>query len=333
MRIQIRPRVPVLALLLLAPAIPELLTGSTPISNLYFDPAGFAIAFGLEIGLYGAGALLIREYAAAFHKGWPSVLLLGAAYGIAEEGFEVHTFFQTSGPPVNALATYGHFGGVNWLWALGLVTFHATYSIALPILLTQLWFPEVKGARWLDRGAIVLLAGVFVLEVVGFGFLVGHGPSPAALAFFVALVAVLIFLATRAPARWLAVRPGPRRIGRGWLLVVGSLSFDAWAVVLILAGSRVVPAIVAAAFLVLVNVGVVAIVRTRVGSEGLERSKYHFAVGMLGVLFLWDVAVEFSVPGILLVAAAFAYLLYRLGRTIDRRESAGHPSAAVGGRG
>ncbi len=330
MRIRIRPRFPVLALLLLAPSIPELLTGSTPISNLFFDPLAFAFGFGLDIALYGTGALLIREYCAAYGKGWPSVLLLGAAYGIAEEGIEVHTFFQTSGSPVGLLGSYGHLWGVNWLWALGLMTFHATYSIALPILLTQLWFPGVKSARWLDRGAIALLAGVFVLEVVGFGFLVGHGPSPAALAFFVALAAALIFLATRVPAGWLSVRPGPRRIGRWTLMVAGSLSFDAWAIVLVLAATHRVPAVVAAAFLVAVNLGVVAVIRSRVGAWGLDRSKYYFAVGMMGVLFLWDVAVEFSVPGILLVAAVFAYLLYRLGRTIARREAARVPSGATG---
>lgn len=331
MRILIRPRTPVFALLLLAPAIPELLTGSTPVSNLWFDPAGFAVGFGLDIALYGTGALLIREYVATYHKGWASVLLLGAAYGIAEEGFEVHTFFQTSGSPVDALGSYGHLAGVNWLWALGLIVFHATYSIALPILLTQLWFPQVKSARWLDRGLVALLAAVFVLEVVGFGFLVGHGPSPAALAFFVAVAAVLIVLALRASPDLLHVRPGPRRIGRAALVLTGALSFVAWVLVLIVSGgaSRP-PAALAGLLLVLIDAGVLAIVLTRVGAEGLDRSKYYFACGMLGVLFVWDVIIEFSVPGILLVAALFAYLLYRLGRTLDRRERAGIPPGALG---
>jgi len=102
-RILIRPRLPVLALLLLAPSIPELLTGSTPVSRLLVDPAGFAVSFAFDIGLYGTGALLVRELTLVLRKGWASVLLWGAAYGIAEEGLAVHTFFERSGPPVGAL--------------------------------------------------------------------------------------------------------------------------------------------------------------------------------------------------------------------------------------
>jgi len=324
-RILIRPRLPVLALLLLAPSIPELLTGSTPISNLVFDPPGFAVGFLLDVGLYGTGALLIREYAVAYRKGWASILLLGAAYGIAEEGFAVHTFFQTSGSPVGVLGSYGHLWGVNWLWALGLTIFHATYSIALPILLTQLWFPESKGVRWFDRGLVGILATVYLLEVVVFALLVGHGPSPSALAFFLALVALLLYLATRAPTDLLSVRTGASRIGRTGLVLTGALGFGAWALVLLFSGTKGVPAVGAALALVLIDLAVVGIVVRRVGTERLDRSKFYFATGMLGSLFVWDVPVEFSVPGILLVAALFAYLLFRLSRTLDRRETATIP--------
>lgn len=330
MSIRIRPRLPVLCLLLLAPSIPELLTGSTPVSSLFFNPPAFFLGFGLDIALYGTGALLIREYVAAYHKGWASVLLLGAAYGIAEEGFEVHTFFQTSGSPVGTLGSYGHLYGVNWLWALGLIIFHATYSIALPILLTQLWFPEVKDVRWLDRRAVAFLALVFVLEVAGFGAVVGHGPTPAALAFFVALAVVLVYAATRVPARWLSVRPGPRRVGRLGLVLAGTLEFDGWFLVLLFSSSARVPAVVVAVVLVLVDVAALTVVLRGVGTEDLERSKLYFATGMLGVLFVWDVLLEFSVPGILLVAALFAYLLLRLSRTLDRREPSQIPRGVSG---
>lgn len=330
MRILIRPRLPVLALLLLAPAIPELLTGSTPVSNLLFDPVGFAVGFSLDIALYGTGALLIREYVVHSGKGWASVLLLGAAYGIAEEGFEVHTFFQTSGSPVNALGSYGHLFGVNWLWSLGLIIFHATYSIALPILLTQLWLPAVKNVRWLDRGSVVLLASVFVLEVSVFGYLVGHGPSLAALGFFVALASLLVYLATRMPPQLLSVRAGPRRIGRWGLALAGTLSFDAWVLVLVFSGSSWFPAVAAAVVVVLLNLVALLVILRRVGTVGLDRSKFYFAVGMMGVLFAWDVVVEFTVPGILAVSALFAYLLYRLSRALDRREAPVVPAGVTG---
>jgi len=329
-RILIRPRLPLFALLLLAPGIPELLTGSTPITALVVNPTGFVVSFLLDIGLYGTGALLIREFAIAYRKGWTSILLLGAAYGIAEEGFGVHTFFQTTGSPVNALGAYGHAFGVNWVWALGLTVFHATYSIALPILLTQLWFPGAKNVRWLDRGSVGLVAGVFLIEVGLFAYLVGHGPSPAVLGFFLAVVAVLLYLAWRAPRDFLALSPGPRRIGPWGLALAGTLEFDAWAGVLILS-STAVPALGAVAVVVAANLGALLLILRRVGTEGLDRSKFYFATGMLAVLFVWDIVVEFTVPGILAVSALFVYLLFRLHRTLTKRLEPQVPAVLLGG--
>ena len=330
MRLSIRPRWPALALLLLAPGIPELLTGSTPVSELVYDPVGFLIGVAGIVGLYGAGALLIREFTVFFRKGWASILLLGAAYGIAEEGFAVHTFFQPKGSPVGLLGSYGHLFGVNWLWALGLTVFHATYSIALPILLVELAFPAARGRRWLDRGLVGVVAGVYLFVVVLFSLVVGHGPTPAALAFFLAVVAVLLGLAWLAPADLLSVRPGPRRIGRLGLVLAGTLEFDAWIGVLVLAATGTVPAIGAGALVVAADLGALALVVTRVGDQGLDRAKFDFAVGMLAVLFVWDIAVEFVVPGILAVSALFVYLLYRLHRSLRRRERSVVPAAVLG---
>jgi hypothetical protein len=326
-RILIRPRLPVLALLLLAPAIPELLTGSTPITTLFFDPLAFAVSFLGIVGLYGTGALLIREFAVKFDKGWGSILLLGAAYGIAEEGLAVHTFFEPAGlSPVNNLGWYGHAFGVNWLWALGLTAFHAVYSIALPILLTQLWFPHVKNARWLDRGAVAIVAAVYVFVVAIFSVVVGHGPSEPLLALFLGIEAVLVYLAYRAPRDLLSVRPGASRIGPWALALDGAVYFSAWTLVLILAGDGGrVSAWVTAVVLSAISLGSILVVVTRVGTVGLDRSKFYFAAGMLGILFAWDVIVEFSVPGILLVSALFVYLLYRLHRTLLARESTSPP--------
>jgi hypothetical protein len=320
LRAWVRRNLPTITLLLLAPSIPELLTGSTPISELFFNPIGFVVGFLLDIALYGCGALLIREFAAAYHKGWASILFLGAAYGIAEEGFEVHTFFLPSGPPVDALGSYGHLLGVNWLWALALTVFHATYSIALPILLTNLWFPRAAPVRWFARRGVVSLACVFVGEVVVFGSLVGHGPSPAALAFFIALVTVLVALALWAPRYLLAVKPGPRKAGRSAIVLLGVVEFAAYCLLLVFSTTRAIPAVGAGVFLVGANAAALFLILRWVGTEDLERSEFYFAVGMLAALIAWDVLIEFiAVPGILLVSALFVYLLLRLRRTLNGR--------------
>jgi hypothetical protein len=331
-RILIRPRLPLLALLLLAPSIPELLTGSTPITNLVVNPLGFLVSYGFDIGLYGTGALLIREFSILLRRGWASVLVWGAAYGIAEEGLAVHTFFERSGPPVGALSVYGSAWGVNWLWALGLTVFHATYSIALPILLTYLWFPSARRERWVDRGALGLTGGVYLFVVVFFALLVGHGPTPAALLLFLAIEAGLLYVGVRLPSELLRANPGPSRVGRGWIGFAGGLEWIAWVATLILAGSHRVSAWAAAAVIIMLDGGAVLAVRRWVGSIELERAEFAFAAGMLVPLFLWDVVIEFTVPGILGVAAVFAYLLFRLGQTIEKRRTPGAivPRAGTG---
>ncbi|HVV71774.1 MAG TPA: hypothetical protein VHI52_09795, partial [Verrucomicrobiae bacterium] len=72
---------PVLTLLLLSPTIGELLSGSSPPLQ-FFNP----IALALLVCLYGCGALLIRETVARRGLNSTGLLLLGAAYGIVEEG-------------------------------------------------------------------------------------------------------------------------------------------------------------------------------------------------------------------------------------------------------
>ena len=82
---------PAPVLFCLAPMTAELLTGSAP-------PAEFFNPFLLLVltALYGSGAILVRELALRWHKGWPSILVLGAAYGIVEEGLMVKSFFDSA---------------------------------------------------------------------------------------------------------------------------------------------------------------------------------------------------------------------------------------------
>lgn len=84
-----RPYHPALALFLLLPMIGKLLSGSSPPLE-FLNP----FAFLFMAGLYGSGAVIIRDLAFRWEKGWTSVLVMGVAHGIIEEGLEVKSFFD-----------------------------------------------------------------------------------------------------------------------------------------------------------------------------------------------------------------------------------------------
>lgn len=321
-RITIRPRSAVWLLLVLAPAIPELMTGSTSLNGLVLDPPLFAVQVALLLGLYGAGALLIREFCAIFQKGWASVLVLGAAYGVVEEGVAVHTFFQSSGNPVDAFATFGRYAGVNWLWALGLTLFHATYSIALPILLVYLVYPATRDQRWLDRGALMLALLAYASVVVILALTVPQGPAPALLALFLGLVAALVVLAWRLPRYALSLRRKVSRLGGRALVGAGMISFASWIVVTLLAAGRAVPAVVAAAVLVVGNLVALGLVLYGVGEDQLELDEFSFALGMVAILWGWDVLlIILGYWAAAVVIAGSAYLMVLLRRRVLARTS------------
>lgn len=147
---------PVICLLLLAPEV-EYLTGSTQMSLLIGNPPIFFLFLAQNLGSYGAAVLLIREAKVRWNKGWGTVLLLGAAYGIVNEGLGAGTLFNPHTAGAAGLAPYGHWLGINWVNVAILIPFvHPLYSVSLPILLLDLALPETKGKPFLTMGEVRL---------------------------------------------------------------------------------------------------------------------------------------------------------------------------------
>jgi hypothetical protein len=162
LNVGIRDRIPpALVLLLLAPAIGELLSGSSP-------PAEYFTPFSLTIltALYGGGALLAREIKIRWRKGVGSLLLLGASYGVIEEGVMVASWFNPNWPDLGMMAIFGRWLGVNWVWAVDLTIYHALVSITVPILLVELAYPERRGEPWLKGKWLPTIAILFTLDVL-----------------------------------------------------------------------------------------------------------------------------------------------------------------------
>jgi hypothetical protein len=172
---------PTFVLLLLAPLCGEVVTGSTPIL-MFLNP----IAMLFEIGLYGFGAILVRDLVRSRGLGWTSLLILGAAYGVLEEGLVVTSWMNPHWPDAVSLGDRGRLLDINWIWAVGLTAFHAVESIAVPIILTEALFPSRAARAWLsDRGrrrVAVGLGVVCAIELLFFGFVQfrSQGYSPPA---------------------------------------------------------------------------------------------------------------------------------------------------------
>jgi hypothetical protein len=209
---------PPVLLVAMAITFPELLTGSTPFLTLLLNP----LSLPFLVGLYGAGVLLIREARIRWKAEWPSVLLLGAAYGILEEAIATKTFFDPA--LVGFLGVYGHFAGVNWVWAVQLAVFHAIFSIALPIFLLDIACPATRGLSFLTprglRWTALAMAGTVAFM---FAFFVRYYPSVPLLLLFGGIAFLLAGVAYGGARRWpgLLQARGASRPGR--LTIAGAL--------------------------------------------------------------------------------------------------------------
>src|SRR5271170_561980 len=131
--IALQPRfaAPIWTLLLLAPFIAEVLSGSTRTSIL--------LVYVPEVMVWGVGALLCRELARRWRAGGTSLLLLGMGLSIAEE-FIIQ---QTSLAPLpfpGSHAAYGRVWGVNLVYLLFMLVYESVWLVMVPVQVTELFF-------------------------------------------------------------------------------------------------------------------------------------------------------------------------------------------------
>ncbi len=144
-----------LVIVIAAPVIAELLYGTISITK----PVVLLIA----LPMYGGGALLIREVVRRSGRGWASILLLGAAFGVVEEGLALQSFFN---PTLYHAADWGaRFLGVNWVYLEAMLPLHAIWSVAIPILLSELMFRSLRGQPYLGRFGLVVTGLFYVIGV------------------------------------------------------------------------------------------------------------------------------------------------------------------------
>lgn len=147
-------------LAILAPVSAELTLGVTPLQLSW-------LMFPLLIPMYGAGVLLIREVTRRVGGGWPSLILLGMAYELVEDGIGLQAL--TSPTIAYNAAEWGpRVLGFNTAYWQAQTGYHIVFSVLIPIMLTDILFPQHRQRRYLKgRG----LLGVGIAAIIGVGLI------------------------------------------------------------------------------------------------------------------------------------------------------------------
>ena len=205
---------PPIGLLLLAPLVGEFLLGNQPITSL----TGLIVL----APMYGGGALLIREVARRTGRGWPTMLVLAAAYGLLEEGLVDQMLFNPDYLGLDSFVGLGYVPALGisaWL-TQGTLTLHTVWSIGVPIALVEA-LDRDRTRPWLGNAGLATVAVAFAMSLIGLG--IGQYlhfrfiASPAQLVGVSAAIVTLVVLAFRfgrhqAP-RVEAAAPSPLRVG------------------------------------------------------------------------------------------------------------------------
>jgi hypothetical protein len=151
---------PVLALFFLAPLVGEFFLGDFPVILIFL-----IVAFA---PLYGGGALLIRELTRRTGRGWPTIIVLGLAYGVFEEGLVTQSLFNPHYLDQDLIQS----GYVSWLhtgvlWVVYVVSLHMYWSISVPIALVEEANPERRTRPWLGWKGLTVTAVLLVIGSIG----------------------------------------------------------------------------------------------------------------------------------------------------------------------
>jgi hypothetical protein len=212
---------PAVGLFFLAPWVGEFLLGNISVRVLPWLP--------VLAPLYGGGALLIREVTRRSGRGWPTILVLGLAYGLIEAGLVDQSLFNADfeGHVTNAMTPVPALG----IDAYNAVTFligHAVWSIAVPIAIVELLTPRRRTTPWLGRPGLVVTALLYiggcliVLDDARQTFVAAAPQRIGAAAVALLLIVVALLLPRRRGQEREGPVPGPWWLGVGTFVVASA---------------------------------------------------------------------------------------------------------------
>jgi hypothetical protein len=247
----------VITLFLVAPLVAEYLLGDLPLKLL--------TALIVLAPAYGGGAVLIRETARRTGRGWPTMLMLGAAYTLIGEGLVSQSLFNPDYMQKHWHLLYPAYIpalGIGGWWTLFMFNLHTFWSMGVSIALVEALFPAEAEAPWLGRVGDSVVAVVFVVgSAANFGigfkqnqFIASHAQLLSAAVLSVSLMVCAFLIPARrsrvaggmVPSPWITgavalvlgmgVMHTPPRWG--WAAVGAMLTVDAVFLVLVTLFSR-----------------------------------------------------------------------------------------------
>jgi hypothetical protein len=243
-----------LTLFFLAPLVAEYLLGDLPITLFS--------ALIILAPMYGGGALLIRELTRRTGRGWATMLLLGCAYTLIEEGFSTQTLFNpnTYGMHLLRFAWIPSLGIGAW-WTLFMLNLHPFWSIGVSIALAEGLFPARARTPWLGKigtSVVALLYAAGIIANAAYAYHQSHFRASNAQFLVTALLTILIVIAafllpSRAASATAGQVPSPWLTGAGAFLLglVVFLAFPIW-------GWGAVAMMLAADLVFLISLGMLA---------------------------------------------------------------------------
>ncbi|MCL3837202.1 hypothetical protein [Aeromicrobium duanguangcaii] len=150
---------PVLAVMVVAPWFAELSWGGYPATDLPL--------IVLFLGpMYGGAAVLIREVARRTGRGWPTIVLFAAAFGVLQAGLVDQSLFNPRFGRYDFQHPV-HIEGIDisLYYLVTFVTGHVVASIAIPIALTEAW--SRRGAEpWLSRRGVWIVVALYAMATL-----------------------------------------------------------------------------------------------------------------------------------------------------------------------
>ena len=236
----------VITLLFVSPLVAEYLLGDLPLKLLG--------ALIIMAPVYGGAAILIRETARRTGRGWPTMLMLGAAYTVIAEGLVTQSLFNHDYLKMHMHlldSAYIPALGIGAWWTLFMFNLHTFWSMGVSIALVEALFPAEAEAPWLGRVGDSVVALVFVLGLAAdfaLGlkqnqFIASHAQLLSAAVLSVVLVVLAFLIPPQKSSSSGGIVPSPWIIGAvafvlgmavmftpptlGWAAVAAMLAIDA----------------------------------------------------------------------------------------------------------